>query len=384
MNVPFIDVQRLSGRFQSEFEAAFCRVSRSGRYLFGEETASFEREFAEACGAVHCVGMASGLDALSITLEAWISLGRMSPGDEVIVPANSFVASALAVTRAGLRLRFADVDPDTFNVTRDTVAAAMTERVRAIMPVHLYGQLVNIDALKTLTDELGLPLLEDAAQAHGARDGSGRSRKFGDAAGFSFYPTKNLGALGDAGCVITNDDELAERVRVLGNYGASHKYKHEFRGTNSRIDELQSALLRVRLVHLDADNEKRRDIARRYIREISHPLVKLPSWPVRRDSHVWHLFVITTPQRDSLIEHLRASDIETMVHYPCSINRQPAFSAEFGRLVFPVSDRLQEQVLSLPMSPVLDQSQVDCVIGCINSWAADGGVKRAGLDLDGK
>ncbi len=368
MHVPFIDLARINARFQAELADAFARVSQSGRYLFGRETEAFEREFAAWNGSSHCVAVANGLDALRLTLRAWISLGRIAPGDEVVVPANSFIASALAVTESGLRLRLADVSPDTFNLTVESLTPALTERTRAVMPVHLYGQLADIERIRAVCHARGLLLLEDAAQAHGARAVSVNAGGFGHAGGFSFYPVKNLGALSDAGCIVTEDPELAERVRVLGNYGASRKYEHDFCGSNSRIDELQAAILSIKLKVLHHDNARRQKIARRYHEGLRHPLVRVPAEPSNPESHVWHLFVATTPHRASLARHLEAAHVETMIHYPRVIHQQVAYLGQMDSVDAPVAERLQHEVLSLPISQVMDDSQVDYVIEAVNRW----------------
>jgi dTDP-4-amino-4,6-dideoxygalactose transaminase len=368
LRVPFLDVQRINARFQREFEEAFSRVSRSGRYLFGAETEAFEREFAAWNGSAHCISVANGLDALRLTLRAWISLDKLAPGDEIIVPANSFIASALAVTDSDLQVRFADVNAETFNVTVDTVSDVLSQKTRAIMPVHLYGQCADIERIRSLCRAKDLLLLEDAAQAHGARMGSRRVGTFGDAGGFSFYPAKNLGAMGDAGCVSTDDSSLAERVRLLGNYGATRKYVHDFCGSNSRIDEVQAACLRIKLRYLDDDNTRRREIARRYCGEIAHPLVTAPTLPSDPESHVWHLFVIRTSHRASLVRHLEASGVETLIHYPSVIHQQRAYLGRVEDASAPVAEHLQHQVLSLPISPVLEHRQVDHVIDAVNRW----------------
>jgi dTDP-4-amino-4,6-dideoxygalactose transaminase len=305
---------------------------------------------------------------LRLALRAWISLGVLAPSDDVVVPANSFIASALAVTECGLNVRFADVNPVTFNVTAETIVAAVTARTRAVMPVHLYGQVSDIEAIRSLCTERKLLMLEDAAQAHGARSGSRMSGALGDAGGFSFYPTKNLGALGDAGCVVTNDANLAECIRTLGNYGARKKYFHELIGVNSRMDELQAAVLSVKLKYLDAENSRRREIARCYVEQIRNPLVTAPTLPADADSHVWHLFVITTPRRSSLVQYLQGSGIDTMVHYPRAIHLQPAFIGKVGAVHAPVSERLQNEILSLPIGPTMGDDQVEYVIDAVNAW----------------
>jgi dTDP-4-amino-4,6-dideoxygalactose transaminase len=366
MQIPFIDLQKINARF--EFAEAFARVLNSGRYLFGAEIESFEREFAAFTGVAHCVALANGFDALSLTLRAWMSLGELGLGDEVVVPANSFVASALAVTECGLRVRFADVSPVTFNVTVEALSDALTPKSRAVMPVHLYGQLADIERARSFCADRNLLLIEDAAQAHGARTAFRGAGAFGDAGGFSFYPTKNLGALGDAGCMVTNDPLLAQRVRMIGNYGSAQKYRHELFGTNSRMAELQAAVLRLKLLRLDDDNRRRREIAGRYCNGIRHPLVKVPTEPADRGSHVWHVFAITTDHRDDLVRHLASRGIQTSIHYPCAIHQQAAYRKDSGNIRMPVSERLQHQVLSLPISQVMEDAEVDYVIAALNDW----------------
>lgn len=368
MNVPFLDLQAINARFADELARAHIRVVASGWFLRGAETRAFEEEFAAWNDSAHCVGMANGLDALRLVLEAWKLQGRLQPGDEVVVPANSFVASALAVTQAGLAVRLADVDPASCNVTTETLMAALTPRTRVVMPVHLFGRMVDVDAIRRLCDERGLLMLEDAAQAHGAADGKYRAGNAGHAGIFSFYPVKNLGALGDAGCVVTHDEDLAARVRMLGNYGSATKYEHVALGVNSRIDELQAAFLRAKLPLLASDNARRRAIAARYKESIAHPHLSLPTATPVATSHVWHLFVVATPRRASLATHLAGEGVETMVHYPRAIHRQPAYAAALADTVAPVADRLQHEVLSLPMSPVMSDAQVDHVIHAVNAW----------------
>jgi dTDP-4-amino-4,6-dideoxygalactose transaminase len=368
MHVPFVDIKKINARNKEEFERAYARVVQSGWFIRGVETEQFEREFADWNGSRYCIGVANGLDALRLVLRAWITLGRLALGDEVVVPANSFIASALAVSETGLHVRLADVDPATRNVSASTVSAAITRRTRVVMPVHLYGRLAEVDAIGDLCRDKGLLMLEDAAQAHGATLRSKRGGTFGDAGAFSFYPAKNLGAMGDAGCVLTDDAQLADRVRALGNYGSVAKYEHEHQGVNSRIDELQSAILRIKLRTLDADNCVRRDVATRLCSEISNPWVHLPSMPEDPLSHVWHLFVVTTSYRASLSEHLRECGVETLIHYPKAIHRQKAYEGCFAETGTPNSERLQHEVLSLPISPVMTSEQVGHLIRSVNSW----------------
>jgi dTDP-4-amino-4,6-dideoxygalactose transaminase len=368
MRVRFLDVAAINARFEPDGSAAAARVIASGRYLFGPETAAFEREFAAFAGARHCVGVANGLDALRLVLRAWKGMGRLRDGDEVGVPANSFIASALAVSDSGLSVRFADVDTATFNLTRQTVEAALTPATRAVMPVHLYGQLADVRGIGTLCRERNLLLLEDAAQAHGAAAEGMSAGAFGDAAGFSFYPGKNLGALGDAGAVTTDDDALAEQVRILGNYGARRKYDHELAGANSRMAEMQAALLRLKLARLAQDNARRREIARRYVAQLAHPQVRVPTLAHEGSSHVWHLFVVRTPRRDALAEYLAREGIETLIHYPIALHRQAPYRHLAETAAVPVAEALQHEVLSLPISPVLTDADVDYVAERVNAW----------------
>jgi len=370
--VPFIDLRAVNARFERQFRDAQARVLNSGWYLRGQETEAFEREFGAWNGSAHCVCVANGLDALRLVLRAWRSMHRIESDAEVVVPANSFIASALAVTEAGLRVRLADVDPATHNVSVDTVAAALTPRTRVVMPVHLYGQLADVAGLRALCDARGLLLLEDAAQAHGAGTTAARAGAFGDAGAFSFYPVKNLGALGDAGCVVTEDTALADRVRMLANYGSEVKYEHAVQGVNSRMDELQAAFLGIKLAALQDDNARRRAIAAMYCAEIRNPRVRLPVPPDPAGSHVWHLFVVTTDRRDALVRHLAGNGIDTMIHYPKAIHRQAAYAESLGGSVVPNAERLQHQVLSLPISPVMTDDEASRVIAAVNSWPETG------------
>ena len=369
MRIPFYDLRSVNARFEVDFLAVQARILQSGWYLLGDETRSFENEFAAFTGAAHCICVANGYDALRLTLEAWISLGQLARGDEVIVPANSFVASAMAVTHAGLRPRLADVDPRTYNATAKTIADAITPATRAVMPVHLFGQLADVEGIGELCRSRRLLMLEDAAQAHGARLDRRTAGTFGDAGAYSFYPAKNLGALGDAGCVVTASSELAERVRILANYGAARKYEHTHLGANSRIDEIQAAFLRPKLKRLSADNVRRREIAHRYCHEIIHPLIELPANPKDPASHVWHLYVICTLNRKGLTKHLASREIDVMIHYPRAIHRQPAYEhAGISCAMLSTVERLQHQILSLPISPVMSDEQVTYVINAINAW----------------
>jgi dTDP-4-amino-4,6-dideoxygalactose transaminase len=341
-------------------------VLASGRYLLGPELAAFEQDFADFVGARHCIAVGSGLDALVLVVEAC----GISGGDEVIVPGNTFVATWLAARRAGATPVPVDPDPGTYNIDPDGLEAAITSRTRMIVPVHLYGRPAAMDDVRTVAARHGLFVLEDAAQAHGARVGNTRAGALADAAAWSFYPSKNLGALGDGGAITTDDDGLAERLRMLRNYGSSAKYRHELSGVNSRLDELQAAVLRVKLAQLDAWNERRRSVAARYIAGLAETELVLPGVPADAE-HVWHLFVVRTPRRDELRRALSDAGVETGIHYPLAPHRQPVFAdLAIDPRSLPVSERLQHEVLSLPIGPHLTDDQVDHVVDRIRAFDA--------------
>ena len=365
-DVPFLSLREVNARYAGELKAAAARVIDSGWYVLGDELAAFEREFAARCGVRHAVGVGNGLDALALILRGYKELGVLTEGDEVIVPGNTFIASFLAISEN--RLVPVPVEPDaaTFNLDPACVAAAIGPRTRAIMAVHLYGQLADMPALQTLARRHGLVLIEDAAQAHGAARDGRQAGAFGAAAAFSFFPAKNLGALGDGGVVVTDDDALAQRIAALRNYGSDVKYRHLFQGVNSRLDEMQAALLRVKLQYLDADVAWRRRVARRYRDGIRHPQIQLPD-AAREEQHAWHLFVVRCTRRDALQRHLQARGIQTQVHYPVPAHRQPAYPAlRDSRL--PLTERLCEEVLSLPMGPTLRDGDVERVIDACNAF----------------
>ena len=360
MEVPFLDVRAINARHADELKAAAARVIDSGWYVLGEEVDAFEREFAQWCGIPLAVGVGNGLDALVLILRAYKSLGRLDDGDEVIVPGNTFIASFLAITQSGLVPVAVEPDPATFNLDPSRVEAAIGPRTRAIMPVHLYGQLADMPALTAIARRHDLLVIEDAAQAHGAHISGRRAGTFGHAAAFSFFPAKNLGALGDGGAVVTADADLAGRVAALRNYGSLEKYRHLYQGVNSRLDEMQAAMLRVKLKYVDADVTHRRAIARRYREGILHPDIALPT-VIDDEGHAWHLFVVRSPRRDALQAHLLAQGIHTQVHYPVPPHRQPAYAGSHD-VSLPVTERLHGDVLSLPIGPTLDSESVERVI----------------------
>lgn len=361
--IPFLDVPATYAELQDELDAAARDVMASGAYILGPEVTAFEQEFAAYCGTAHAIGVASGLDALRLILLGY----GVGPGDEVIVPSNTFIATWLGVSQAGATPVPVEPDLDTHNITAGAIEPAITERTQAIMPVHLYGQPADINAIVALGRERGIPVVEDAAQAHGALYRGRRAGSLADAAAFSFYPGKNLGALGDAGAITTDDEALAERVRVLRNYGSRVKYHHDVQGLNSRLDSLQAAFLRVKLRHLDGFNERRRAVAARYLERLEGEIVLpvVPEWA----QPVWHLFVVRHPERDALQARLGELGIETLIHYPIAPHRSGAYS-ECADLQLPVADQLAAEVLSLPIGPHLERSDVDRVADAVLAASA--------------
>jgi dTDP-4-amino-4,6-dideoxygalactose transaminase len=367
MTIPFLDLKAGYCELQEEIDAAYRRVMDSGWYVLGAEVEAFEAEFAAYCETRHCVGVGNGLDALHLILRG----SDIGPGDEVIVPSNTYIATWLAVTFAGATPVPVEPDDATYNIDPEQVVAAITPRTKAIIAVHLYGQPAEMDALTAIAAQRGLLVIEDAAQAHGARYKGRRTGSLGHAAGFSFYPGKNLGALGDGGAVTTNDAVLADRIRLLRNYGSRIKYQHEEKGFNSRLDELQAAVLRTKLRHLDAWNSRRQRLAELY-REVLTPqggvLPAVPRWI----EPVWHLFVLRHQGRDALQRHLAAANIGTMIHYPVPPHLQSAYQElGLGRGALPRAERLSEELLSLPMGPHLSDADLMRVGAVVNAFAAD-------------
>ena len=363
--IKFLDLKKINERFRSEMDAAAKRVLDSGWYLLGKECGAFEEEFAAYCGVKHAIGCANGLDALKLVVKAM----GIGPGDEVIAPANTYIASLIAISANGATPVLVEPDIGTYLIDPAKIAEKITSRTKAIMVVHLYGQVCEMDAISAIAKRHGLKVIEDCAQAHGATCGGKRVGNLGDAAGFSFYPGKNLGCLGDGGAVTTNDDELAKKVRALRNYGSDVKYHFPYRGTNSRLDEIQAAWLRVKLPHLDADNMRRSEIAARYCREIANPAITLPMAPDgnRQLSNVWHVFPIRTERRDVFQAYLTEKGVQTVIHYPIPPHRQPAYT-EWHGLSLPITEKIHETIISLPISPVLADDEVAEVIGAVNAW----------------
>ena len=367
--IKFLDLKKINERFRGEMETAAKRILDSGWYLLGKEVERFEADFASYCGVKHCIGVANGLDALNLIIKAH----GFGPGDEIIVPANTFIASILAISQNGCSPVLVEPKWDTRLIDEDLIEQAITPRTKAIMVVHLYGRAMDMTKVWALAKRYGLRIIEDSAQAHGAMLDGRRCGSLGDASGFSFYPGKNLGCLGDGGAVTTNDDELAEKIRAIRNYGSDYKYHHIYKGTNSRLDEIQAAWLSVKLPHLDEDNAIRARIAARYCAEIKNPFIELPDNPngdieVGKPSHVWHVFAVTCKERDRLDKWLTDNGIQTNIHYPTPPHKQGAYS-ELRNLRLPVTERMHREILSLPLSPVLTDEEVGRVISVINDFA---------------
>lgn len=361
--IPFLDLKAPHQELQSELDEVWARVRDSGWYILGPEVEAFEQEYAAYCGARHCVGVANGLDALHLALRA---LG-VGAGDEVIVPSNTYIATWLAVSQCGAVPVPVEPDPATHNLDPQRVEAAITPRTKVILPVHLYGQPADLDPILSIARRHGLRVLEDAAQAHGARYKGQRIGAHGDAVAWSFYPGKNLGALGDAGAVTTNDPELADRLRVLRNYGSRVKYVNEVQGWNSRLDPLQAAILRVKLAHLDEWNARRAEIAALYLRELADCGVVLPQVPDWAQP-VWHLFVVRHPRRDDFQQRLAQAGIQTLIHYPIPPHRQAAYAGlGIAPGTLPIAERLAAEVLSLPIGPHLSGAQAEQVVAAVKA-----------------
>ncbi|GGH91714.1 aminotransferase [Pseudomonas fluvialis] len=373
--IQFLDLKEINTQYRAELLEACARVIDSGWFVGGNELASFEKEFSAYCGTKYAIGVANGLDALILTLRAWLALGKLEQGDEVIVPANTYIASILAISANGLTPVLVEPDENSYNLSPENTRKAITKKTKAILPVHLYGQLADMPALLGIAKEHGLLVLEDSAQAHGAEINGIKAGNWGHASGFSFYPGKNLGALGDAGAVTTNDDELAETLKALRNYGSQEKYKNLFKGVNSRLDEIQAAMLSVKLRKLDEETQRRREIAAAYKTGIKKSKIKLPDVQHKAAtieqsySHVWHLFVIRTQYRSALQQHLNEQGVQTLIHYPIAPHKQKAYK-EWNDQSYPLTEAMHEEVLSLPISPVMTDEQVQAVISAINSFTS--------------
>ncbi len=364
--IKFLDLQKINAQYSKELKEAANRVIDSGWYVLGKELEAFERNYASFCGTNSTLGVANGLDALRLIFKAYIELGVMQKGDEVIVPANTFIASVLAISDNGLIPVFAEPDAKTFNLDSSKLEAAITKKTKAILTVHLYGQISIDQRMMEICNEYNLKLIEDAAQSHGAQWNGKVSGAIGDAAGHSFYPAKNLGALGDAGAVTTNDEPLANTIAALRNYGSHKKYENRYQGLNSRLDELQAAFLNVKLKHLQGDIAGRRKVAKYYLEHITNPSILLPE-VVHNKGHVWHLFVIRTANRDKLQEYLYQHGIQTLIHYPVPPHKQRAYRS-FNHMSFPIAEQIHKEVLSLPVSNLEDMEVIKRIVLIINNY----------------
>ena len=370
--IPFLNFRDLNSPYKRELMDVIGEFINSGNYILGDRVSVFENTFAGYCGVTHAIGVGNGLDALTLIFRAYKQMGMMTEGDEVLVPANTYIASILAITENRLKPILVEPDPETFNIDVKLIEKHITSRTKAIMVVHLYGRLGYSDEMRRIADANGLKIVEDCAQSHGAVHNAKKAGSLGDAAGFSFYPSKPLGALGDAGAVTTNDDGLAEMVRTIRNYGSQKKYHNAYQGVNSRLDELQAAVLLVKMKHLDEDNSRRRAIAERYIASISNPKLRLPQAPAvgQESSHVWHLFVIrvmSSEERELFQAHMAEKGIGTLVHYPVPPHKQHAYR-EWNNQSYPITENIHETVVSLPLHTGLTDRDVDEIIGACNAY----------------
>lgn len=365
--IKFLELKAVTDLHRDELQEAARRVVDSGWYLQGEENRRFEQAYAGYIGTRHCIGVANGLDALILIIRAYKELGVLQEGDEIIVPANTYIATILAITENGMKAVLVEPDIRTLEIDDTLIEQAITPRTKAVMIVHLYGRCAYTGRIGEICRRHNLKLIEDNAQAHGCRFADGRrTGSLGDAAGHSFYPGKNLGAFGDGGAVTTDDEELAATVRTLANYGSSRKYVFDYIGRNSRLDEIQAAVLGVKLKYLDEDNDRRRVIARRYLEGIRHPEILLPEirdW----DGNVFHIFPVLSPRRDALQQYLKDNGVQTLIHYPIPPHKQQCY-AEWNTLSFPVTERIHREELSLPMSPAMTVEEADTVIRLLNDW----------------
>ncbi|MCD0466201.1 DegT/DnrJ/EryC1/StrS aminotransferase family protein [Flavobacterium sp. ENC] len=377
--IPFLDLKKINKPYETAFQEKLKSVFDNGWYILGKEVETFEKAFAAYCKTDYCIGTGNGFDALVLIFKGYITLGKLQKGDEVIVPANTYIASILAIVEAGLVPVLVEPKLETYNLNPDLVQEKISPKTKAILAVHLYGQLAEMDQINEIAKQNNLIVVEDAAQSHGAFENSNRVKvpnsnnvtwnkdeKSSGAMAYSFYPGKNLGALGDGGAITTNDSQLAKVLFSLRNYGSEKKYYNEYIGVNSRLDEIQASFLNLKLPNLDADNDRRRSIAKRYLNEIKNDKIVLPVWDFS-NNHVFHLFVIRTSDREGLQEYLTQKTIQTVIHYPIPVHKQKAFS-EWNHLSFPITEKIHQEVLSLPMSPVLTENEVDCIIDVLNSY----------------
>lgn len=364
--IRFLDLKKINEPYETAFQQKLKAVLENGWYILGNEVKAFETNFANYCGTKHCIGVGNGFDGMVLIFKGYMQLGKLQKGDEVIVPANTYIASILAILEADLIPVLVEPKPETYNLNPHLILEKITSKTKAILAVHLYGQLAEMNAINEIAHLNNLLVIEDAAQAHGAISPYGKAGNVSNAAAFSFYPGKNLGSLGDAGAVTTNDDALAKVIQSLRNYGSEKKYQNDFIGVNSRLDELQAAFLNVKLPNLDTENNARKAIAKRYLSEIVNDKIALPFWDLS-NNHVFHLFVIQIQNREHLQQYLLENRIQTMIHYPIPAHQQKAFEG-WNNLSFPITEKIHKEVLSLPISPVMTMDEVDFIIEILNQY----------------
>ena len=365
--IPFLDLQKINLVHQSEIEQKLLETFRSGWYLLGNEVKLFENNLSQYIKSQNTIGVANGLDALRLIFKAYIQLGVFRPNDEIIVPAHTYIATILSITDSDLTPVFVEPDSETYNIDSSKIEEKITSKTKAIVVVHLYGQVSYNEQIVNLAKKYNLKIIEDNAQAIGATYSGIKTGNLGDAAAFSFYPGKNLGALGDAGAVTTNDNDLAKTVRTIANYGSDKKYHNQYKGINSRLDEIQAAVLNIKLKYLDAENEVRRKIALQYCSEIKNIKIVLPVVPNEANSHVWHLFVIKTQNRVELQNYLEKNGIQTLIHYPIAPHKQHCYP-EYNSVSLPITEQLHQQVLSIPLNQILTKSEINHIINALNHY----------------
>lgn len=365
--ISFLDLKKINSQYNKEIKIATNRVLESGWYIKGNEVENFENQLSSFIGCKYTLGVANGFDALRIILRAYIELGFLHEGDEVIVPAHTYIASVLAITENKLKPIFIEPDTNTYNIDFNKIESAITKKTKVIMLVHLYGRVCWDKNIKTIAEKYNLKIIEDNAQAIGAKINNKNTGSLGNVAAFSFYPGKNLGAFGDGGAITTNDKDLYTTAKIIANYGSSKKYVHEHKGLNSRLDEIQAAILSVKLKYLENENNRRKEIASMYIKNISNPLILLPNQTIDSNEHVWHLFVIRTKNRTKLQEYLLDKKIQTLVHYPIPLHKQKAYS-EYEHLSLPITEAISEELVSLPMGSHLTNDEVKEIISTINNY----------------
>jgi len=364
--IPFLNLKKINSKYREELILEFANFIDSGWYILGEKVTKFEKEFAEYCGARHCIGVANGLDALVLIIRAYKELGILKEGDEIIVPANTYIASIMAISENKLIPVLVEPTLDYYTISPSEIESKITNKTKAILPVHLYGQLSDMDSILQIAKKHNLLVIEDSAQSHGASLNGIVSGNFGNASGFSFYPGKNLGALGDAGAITTNDDKLAETIRIIRNYGSEKKYYNQLQGVNSRLDEIQAAFLSVKLKYLSEETEIRRRIANKYLNGINNPNLVLPKVS-SQSAHVWHLFVLRTDKRNDFQKYLEVNGVQTVIHYPKPPHKQNAYK-DWNNLSFPITEEIHETIISIPIDISMEDEHIDFIIKVCNNY----------------